>query len=299
MTELIKNFIQQAQNPLLVIVGPTASGKSNLAINIAQKYNGEIISADSRQIYKYMDIGTAKIKKTEQLGIPHYMIDIINPDQDFSVAEYKNTVINTIKKIHSRNNLPIIAGGTGLYIDAVINNYDIPKKSHDSNLRTQLINEYENKGSEKMHQRLKLLDPVAALKIHPNNKHHLIRALEVVINDGQSKFKIAKTGNNLFETLLLGIHIEREKLYDRINQRVIQMFQDGLISETKKLLRIGYKKDLPSMSSIGYREVIQFLNDEISEQKAISVIQQKTRNYAKRQITWWRKNKEIKWITNT
>jgi tRNA dimethylallyltransferase len=292
----IDSFLEKATNPLLVILGPTASGKTKIALDLAEQYQGEIISADSRQIYKYLDVGTAKITKKESRGIPHYMIDIIEPDQPFSVSEYKKQAEQYIKAIHQRKKLPILVGGTGLYIDSIVYDFTIPPPVQNKKIRQQLEQELLEKGTLFMHQKLKELDPEAGKKIHPHNRHHLIRALSVVLTTGKSKFTLAQKNKSKYNVLLIGLAIPRAELYLRINQRVRQMFEQGLIAETKNISKKGYNLSLPALTSIGYQEINLMLQGRLTEAEAIAKIQQKTRNYAKRQTTWFKKNKEILWI---
>ncbi len=291
----IESFLQESSNPLIVILGPTASGKTDLSIKLAQRFSGEIVSADSRQIYKYMDIGTSKIKDTERKGIAHYMIDIIDPGTEFSVYDYREMAISCIDKVKWKGRTPFLVGGTGLYIDTVIYNYSL-SPCVVTGVRDKLEEEYKNKGAKYMYDKLRSLDPFAARKIHPNNYHHLIRALEVYISTGRSKFGQSKKDKSGYDLFLVGINIDRDNLYERINRRVENMFDDGLVEETKKLVGMGYSTNLSSMSSIGYKEIIAMLGGEISEQECLLLIQKKTRNYAKRQLTWFRKNKDIIWI---
>lgn len=278
---------------LIIILGPTASGKSNLAIKLAKEFNGEIISADSRQIYKEMDIGTAKITKKEMDGIPHYLIDIINPDKEFTLAQYKKLAVKTIKDIQKRNKLPFLAGGTGLYIQTIVDNLQIPEVRPDKKLRDKL----ERQTNQKLYDQLKKLDPQSLKVININNKRRMVRALEVCLLTKKPFSQQRKKGKLLFNTLQIGIKPNKEILERKINQRVDQMIKAGLIEEVRNLIKkYGHKPY--SMSGIGYKEIISYLKNEISLNKAKELIKIHTRQYARRQMSWFRRDKNIKWIKN-
>lgn len=289
MSQTIQYFLQASHRSLITIIGPTASGKSARAVELAKKYNGEVISADSRQIYRYMDIGTAKISRDEMEGIPHHLLSIIDPDQDFTVVDFQERVTKIINDIHKRGKIPILAGGTGLYIDSIIKGLRVPELPADPEFRAECLKIIEKEGPEVLHQRLARIDPLGAAKIHPNNTHHLIRALEVAEKSGKSKFELASSSEVPYDIQMIEMQIERAELYDRINQRVLQMFENGIVEETKKLLEMGYSKDLSSMTSIGYRDIAEMLEGKMTREEVIAKIQQKTRNYAKRQGTWFRR----------
>jgi len=306
-----ENF--RSLRPLIVILGPTASGKSELALRLAKKINGEIVSADSRQIYKEMDIATAKMpqdqkpktkdqkyilkiknKKLKPIflkNIPHYLIDIIKPDENFSVAEYKNLAIKIIRGIQRRGKIPILAGGTGLYISAVVDNIKIPKVKPNLKLRKKL----EKTPFCRLLKKLEKLDPATYEIIDKKNKRRIIRALEVSISTGKPFSFQRKKGAPLFNILPIGLDMPREKLYKKIDRRIEKMFETGLISETKKLAK-KYSYKLPSMSGIGYKEVGMYLRGEIRIEKAKELIKFRTHRYARRQMTWFGKDKRIKWI---
>ncbi|MCG0276270.1 MAG: tRNA (adenosine(37)-N6)-dimethylallyltransferase MiaA [Thermosediminibacteraceae bacterium] len=284
---------------LVAIVGPTAVGKTEIAVEVALKLDGEIISADSMQIYRYMDIGTAKPTIDERKGVPHHMIDIIDPDEDFSVAEFKAMAEKCIADIHARGKLPILSGGTGLYVNAVCYGYTFPSFEKDENLRNQLKIEAEKYGKEFLYNKLKQVDPKAAEKIHPNNLRRVIRALEVYIKTGVpfSYFEeLTKKRGSPYDLLIFGLTRPREELYERINKRVLAMIEKGLVDEVKRLLEMGYTKELNSMQGLGYRQVIDYLEGQITLDEAIYLICRDTRRYAKRQYTWFRKDKNIIWL---
>jgi tRNA dimethylallyltransferase len=278
-------------SPLIVILGPTASGKSELAIKLAKKFNGEIVSADSRQIYQEMDIGTAKITKKEMNDIPHYLIDIIKPNQEFTLAQYKKQAIRIIKDINKRGKLPFLVGGTGLYIQAIVDNLKIPEVKPDKKLRAKL----EKQKTEELFKQLKKIDPQSAQFIDSNNKRRIIRALEVCFITKKSFSQQRKKGQPLFDILQIGLKPDGKTLEKRINQRVEKMFQAGLANEVKKLLA-KYPPELPSMSGIGYQETIRYLQKKINLDQTKELIKQRTHQYARRQMTWFKRDKRIKWI---
>jgi tRNA dimethylallyltransferase len=295
--ETVEKFLKESEEkklpPLLVILGATASGKTDLSIKISKKYDGEVISTDSRQIYKYMDIGTAKVTKEEMKGVPHYMLDVVLPDEEFTLADFVDQAKKHIKDIHERGKLPILAGGTGLYIRAICENYNIPRIPPDEKLRKKLQKEIEKKGAEYMHDKLKKLDPSAAKKIHPNNLRYVIRAIEIA-KSGRKTEELK--GKSEYNVLKFGIEWSRKKLYERINTRAAKQIENGLIEETKGLLERGYDRSLSSMSSLGYPEMISYIKGERTLEEALKVLQKNTRNYAKRQITWFHKESDVIWL---
>ncbi|MFA5061752.1 MAG: tRNA (adenosine(37)-N6)-dimethylallyltransferase MiaA [Patescibacteria group bacterium] len=284
---------------LIVILGPTGSGKTDLGIAVAKKYNGEIISADSRQIYKQMNIGTAKPKGEWQdgaytvNGVPHYLMDIINPDENFTVADFKEQATFHINDILKRKKLPIIVGGTGLYIQSIVDNLDIPKVAPSTELRSEL----EKKTQPELIEILKQLDPESAEKIDLKNPRRVLRALEVAMITGESFFNQRKKQVPLYDAKEFGINISKEELYRRLDARVDQQIKDGLVEEVKNLSQ-KYSWDLPSMSGIGYKQIGCFLRGEMTLEQAIEVLKRDTRRYAKRQMTWFKKDQRINWITD-
>ena len=277
------------KNKVIAIAGPTASGKTKLAIEMAQQLDTEIISADSRLVYKGFDIGTAKPTKEEQKLVKHYLIDVVEPEVDYSVADFADEAGKIIDEIHSRGKVPIIAGGTGLYFRILLENYDLPRLEANPELRAEL----ETRDVEDLYNELLRLDPKAAEKIHKNNKVRVIRALEVckILNKPFSEACGLKDSAYDVEWIFPKIE-SREVLYDRINKRVDVMIQDGLIDETKYLLaKHGRIKNL--VNTIGYQEIIQYLDGILDLNTAIETIKQNTRRYAKRQLTWFRRNPEL------
>ncbi len=278
-------------NKLIVILGPTASGKSDLAIKLAKKFNGEIVSADSRQIYQEMDIGTNKLTQKQMSGIKHYLIDLIKPDQEFTLTQYKRLAIKAIKDIQKRGQLPFLVGGTGLYIQTVVDNLQIPRAKPDKKLRNKL----EKLSNQELLQQLKKIDPLTAATIDLNNKRRLIRALEVCLKTKKPFSQQRKKGQPLFDVCQIGLKLNKKTLERRINQRVEQMFKMGLIKETKKLAK-KYSLDRPAMSGIGYQEINQYLQGKINLRQAKALIKQHTRQYARRQMTWFKKDQRINWL---
>lgn len=280
-------------NKLLVIVGPTASGKTNLAIKLAKKYNGEIVSADSRQIYKGMNIGTAKPLYLQ--GVPHWLLDIKNPNQNYTVAQYKKDAIRAKKNIQKRGKLPIMVGGTGLYVKAVVENLDIPKIKADLKLREKTEKEVEEKGLDFVFKKLVELDPEAAYIIDPKNPRRVIRALEITLLTKKPFSQQRKSGKPLFDVLEIGISVPKEILKERINLRVDEMIKDGLVGEVKNLIK-KYGKNQRAFDAIGYREIVDFLGKKTSLEKAVELIKINTWHYAKRQMAWFNADKKIIWI---
>ena len=272
---------------LIVILGPTASGKTGLALQLAKKIDGQIISADSRQIYRGLDIGTDKAIDDD---IPHQMIDVVNPDEEFSLAQYQQAVFQLLAENPQQTYL--LVGGTGLYISAIVDNLQIPAAQPDKKLRKEL----ETKNNKELLAELEKLDPVSAQKIDPQNKRRLIRALEVCRVTGQPFSQQTTKGESRVDALQIGLDVPREKLYEKIDRRVDGMIEEGLVEEVKNLLAQGYSKDLPALSGIGYQEIIRYLEKEISLTETTELIKKNTRHYAKRQQTWFKRDKRIKWV---
>jgi len=283
--------------PLIILTGPTAVGKTDLSINISNNLNCEIISADSMQVYKYMDVGTAKITNVEMQGVKHYLIDEVYPDFEFSVAEFQIRAKKYIEEIYQKNKFPLITGGTGLYLNSLIYNMDFAKSDANNEIREKLNNEAKEFGPIYLHNKLKELDSQAASRIHPNNTKRVIRALEIChqgkqINDFSSDLKY----NEKYNPIIIVLNRDRQHLYERINKRVDIMIENGLINEVKQLLSMGYTKDMISMQGIGYKEIIKYLDGEYSLDEAIDIIKRDSRRYAKRQITWFKRYEDAKWF---
>ena len=281
-----------------VIGGPTASGKSKLAVELAKKINGEIISADSMQIYKDMNIGTAKITNQEMQGIKHYLIDFISPEQRYSVSSFKKDAEDAIEKILSNGKTPIIVGGTGLYIDSLIYGIEFQDEKIDTKYREKLNKIAEIEGLEKLYKKAQKIDPEAMAKISANDRKRIIRVLEIYHKTGKTKTEQEKESRKnevKYNYKVFAITIPREKLYERINKRVDQMLEQGLIEEVKKILE-KYSYFPTAMQGLGYKEVIEYLENKITKEEMIEKIKKETRHYAKRQITWLKKNKETIWL---
>ncbi len=277
---------------LVIIAGPTAVGKTDISIKIAKELNTEIISADSMQIYKYMDIGSAKVSKEEQSLVNHHLIDIIDPKEEFSVSEYKDKAQNIISQLHDVGKIPVITGGTGLYINSLICNMSFTESSKDEEYREYIEGIAGDKGNEFVHSMLKDIDPESYRVIHHNNLKRVIRALEVYHITGRpfSDFKEDNMYSCDYDLHYYILNMDREKLYNRINKRVDIMLQNGLVEEVKGLMDYGCTKDMQSMKGIGYKELISYLQGEITYGEAIEDIKKGSRNYAKRQLTWFRKD---------
>jgi tRNA dimethylallyltransferase len=290
----------EKKEKLVVIIGPTAVGKTKLSIELAKKLNSEIISGDSMQIYRGMDIGTAKITPGEMEGIPHHLIDIKDPKESFSVAEFQQMVRELINDIHSRNKMPMIVGGTGLYIQSVLYDYQFPDTPPILDLRKKLEKEAEEKGIDFLHERLKHVDPESANRIHPNNRRRVIRALEIYYSTGKTMTELLKSQSKIpqYDAAVIGLTMDREKLYDRINQRVDQMMKNGLLEEVKTLYEQGLR-DCQSVQAIGYKELYAYFDGKISLEEAIEQLKQNSRRYAKRQLTWFRNKMDVKWFDMT
>lgn len=285
---------------LFIIAGPTAVGKTKISVEIAKELNGEVVSADSMQIYRYMDIGSAKVSKEEMQNIPHYMIDIVEPSQEFSVAEYKKMAQGTIEDILKRSKVPILAGGTGLFINSIICNYNFTEVSKDEEYRAFLTNLADKNGKEYVHDLLKEVDPESYKRLYPNDLKRVIRALEVFKLTGKPIGAFATDERVLYD-IPYDLHyyvitMDREKLYNNINKRVDIMLENGLIEEVQKLRQLGFTPEMQSMKGIGYKEILYYLDGKISLSDAVELIKQGSRNYAKRQLTWFRKDKRTIWI---
>jgi tRNA dimethylallyltransferase len=286
--------------PIIAVVGPTATGKTRLAVDIALKYNGEVVSCDSMQIYRGMDIGTAKPTAQETMGVPHHLIDIIDPCDNFSVADYTILAQKAIEEIHSRGKMPIAAGGTGLYFNSLIDNIQFTETQTDYNLREQLRNLAEARGGQALIDILKEFDPETALKLHPNNTGRIIRAIEVYKTSGitmAEQQRLSREKPSAYDACIIGLfYSDRSKFYDKINSRVDIMIQSGLVEEVKHLMDSEIRSDTTALQAIGYKELIKYLNGEESLEQATEMIKQGTRRYSKRQLTWFKRDKRINWI---
>ena len=279
---------------VIVICGPTASGKTSLAVKLAKEINGEIISSDSMQIYKYMDIGTAKVTEEEKEGIKHYLVSFVEPNERYSVANFKKDAEKAIEEILKKGKTPIIVGGTGLYVDSLIYGIDYQEIQYDEKYRKQL----ENIDLEELYKQAITIDSEAMKKISKNDRKRISRILEIYKATGKNKTeqeKLSKQNEVKYNYKVFAINMEREKLYERINKRVDIMMKQGLIEEVKELLK-KYNEFPTAMQGLGYKEVVEYLNGKITEEEMIEKIKLETRRYAKRQITWFKKNKETMWL---
>jgi len=279
-------------NKVIVIAGPTATGKTALSVRLAKELGAEIISADSIQIYKKLDIGSAKPSIQEREGIPHHLMDIVPADGVYSVADYVRDAKEKIDDILSRNKVPIIVGGTGLYISSLVDNVEFSDSEQDMSVRARLQEELLKIGPEAMHQRLKEVDPESAESIHPNNTKRVIRALEIFETTGKTRTAYeaeSKLNKSPYDFCLIALSCERELLYERINRRVDIMEEQGLFDEVESLLRDGISKGAQSMQGIGYKEAVMAVEGEISAEESIELIKKNSRNYAKRQLTWFKR----------
>lgn len=284
---------------VIIIGGATASGKSSLAMELAKKLNTEIISCDSMQVYREMNIGTAKPSIEDMKSVKHYMIDIINPDEEFNVVKYVSIVNPLIEDILSRNKIPIIVGGTGLYVEALMNNIDFSEKSIDLDYRKKMEKVAKEKGNEDIYNMLKEIDIDSANRLSINDTKRIIRALEVYHTTGKTITyynSISKNKESKYDFILFGLDVPREELYQRINDRVDKMIENGLVEEVKNIYN-KYFNFSTAMQGLGYKEVIKYLKEEITLEEMVDLIKKETRHYAKRQITWFKAYKSIIWLS--
>ena len=287
------------KKPIIIIAGPTACGKTGVSIELAKRIDGEIISADSMQVYKYMDIGTAKVTKEETQGIKHYLVDELYPDEEFNIKVFQEKALKYIDEIHSRGKIPILVGGTGFYINSVIYKNDFDETTADSDFRKKLEQTAREKGNEFVHNMLKEVDQASYESIHPNNLKRVIRALEFYNQTGKPislHNEEEKKREEFFNAALIILNMDRKTLYGRIHERVDIMVKDGLVEEVKKLLDMGYNENMVSMKGIGYKELIPYFKGKCSLEFAISEIKKNTRHFAKRQVTWFKYQTDGLWI---
>ncbi len=292
--------MKNQKQKLIILTGPTAVGKTELSIGFAREIGGEIISADSMQVYKGMDIGTAKITKEEMQDIPHHLIDCFEPDEEFNVAIFQKMAKKAIDEITARNHIPILTGGTAFYIQALLYGIDFNEEEHDDSYRKSLYEiGVDEEGKQKLHSLLYKCDPEYAKNVHYNNVKRVVRALEYQYFTGK-KFsaynEIQRQKEAEYDFCYFVLNDERENLYERINKRVDIMVKKGLLEEVSALQRMGYGSDLVSMQGVGYKEIIMFLNGVISLEEAIELIKKNTRHFAKRQLTWFRKEDDVIWV---
>lgn len=287
------------KKPLIILTGPTAVGKTKLSIALAKAVNGEIISADSMQVYKHMDIGSAKIKKEEMCGVPHYLIDVLEPDEEFHVVRFQEMAKLAMNEIYAKGKVPILTGGTGFYIQAVVKDIDFSKESEKSPIREELEQLAKEKGCAYLHEKLQQVDPKSAEKIHANNVKRVIRALEyfeltgnpISVHNEEEALK-----ESPYNVAYFVLNDLREKLYERIDARVDLMLQEGLIEEVSMLAKKGYTKDMVSMQGLGYKEILSYLEGNCTLDEAIYILKRDTRHFAKRQLTWFKREQDVIWI---
>ena len=287
------------KKPLIVLTGPTAVGKTRLSIALAKAVDGEIISADSMQVYKYMDIGSAKITKEEMEGVPHYLIDVLDPKEEFHVVRFQEMAKKAMAKIYAKGKIPILTGGTGFYIQAVVKDIDFSENTEKSTVREKLEKLVEEKCSEFLHARLQEADPASAQKIHANNVKRVIRALEYYELTGEriSEHNLREAEKESpYNTAYFVLNDVRERLYKRIDSRVDEMLKQGLVEEVRKLADMGYTKDMVSMQGLGYKEILSYFDHTCSLDEAVYILKRDTRHFAKRQITWFKREKDVIWI---
>ena len=291
------------KRPLIVITGPTASGKTGLSVRIAKALSGEIVSADSMQLYRYMDIGTAKIREDEKGGIPHHLIDVLEPTQECNVYRFRDMVKEAVSGIYERGRIPILAGGTGFYIRAIVYDTAFEEEKDEGTVRKRLMEEADTLGPHALWERLNRIDPESALMIHENNIKRVIRALEYneltggLISEHNRREKEREAA---FDHITFVLTMDRSLLYERINRRVDQMIEEGLVDEVKNLMDKGLAdRSSTAMQAIGYREIYDHLTGSYSLDRAVYLIKQNTRHFAKRQLTWFRMQRDVTWIDNT
>ncbi|AMA52409.1 MULTISPECIES: tRNA (adenosine(37)-N6)-dimethylallyltransferase MiaA [Bacillus] len=292
--------MNNTKQPVVILVGPTAVGKTNLSIQLAKSLNAEIISGDSMQVYKGMDIGTAKITEQEMEGVPHHLIDILDPQDSFSTADYQGLVRNKISEIAKRGKLPMIVGGTGLYIQSVLYDYTFTEEANDPAFRQSMQIAAEREGADFLHAKLAAADPEAAAAIHPNNTRRVIRALEILHTSGKTMSQHLKEQKRelLYNAVLIGLTMDRDTLYARINQRVDMMMEAGLLPEVKRLYDRNVR-DCQSIQAIGYKELYAYFDGFVTLSDAVDQLKQNSRRYAKRQLTWFRNKMQVAWFDMT
>lgn len=287
------------KKPLIILTGPTAVGKTKASIDLAKALNGEIISADSMQVYKYMDIGSAKIRPEEMQGVPHYLVDVLEPDEEFHVVRFQQMAKQAMREIYDKGKVPIVVGGTGFYIQALLYDIDFTESNEDNIYRSQLEQIAKEQGAQHLHDLLREVDPESADAIHANNVKRVIRALEFYKQTGEKISQHNETERakeSPYDFCYFVLTDQRQHLYDRIDQRVDQMLQEGLVAEVEALKNKGYTKDMVSMQGLGYKEVLDYLNGECTLEEAVYVLKRDTRHFAKRQLTWFRRERDVIWI---
>ena len=287
------------KQPLIVLTGPTAVGKTSLSISLAKAVNGEIISAESMQVYKKMDIGSAKIRSEEMQGIPHYLVDVLEPEEEFHIVKFQQMAKKAMEDIYSRGKIPILVGGTGFYIQAVTKDIDFTEAQQENDYRKELEALAEEKGGEHLHEMLRKVDPVSADAIHAHNVKRVIRALEFYNQNGSpisAHNEEQKQHESPYNLAYFVLNMPRELLYERIDLRVDQMMKEGLLEEVSRLKEEGCHRGMVSMQGLGYKEILAYLDGEYPLEEAVRVLKRDTRHFAKRQLTWFRREQELTWV---
>lgn len=287
------------KQPLIILTGPTASGKTALSVELAKRIGGEIISADSMQVYRHMDVGSAKVTVEEMDGVPHHLIDVLDPQDSFNVVVFQELAKKAMKKIYANGHIPIVAGGTGFYIQALLYDIDFTENDGDMEYRHRLEELANEQGPEVLHSMLKEVDPPSAEAIHANNVKRVIRALEFYEKTGQrisDHNEEERQKESPYQFAYYVLNMDRAKLYSRIDMRVDKMLEDGLEEEVRNLKRMGCTRDMVSMQGLGYKEILDYLNGELSLEEAVYILKRDTRHFAKRQLTWFKREKEVTWL---
>lgn len=294
--------METTKRPLVILTGPTAVGKTALSIALAKAIGGEIISADSMQVYRYMDIGSAKITPEEMEGIPHYLIDVLEPDQEFNVVVFQELAKQAAAEIYSRGHIPIVAGGTGFYIQALVYDIDFTENDEDTAFRRTLEEQAKREGAEALYERLRAVDPESCESIHAHNIKRVIRAIEFYEKTGKKiseHNREQRQNDSPYNFAYFVLNDDRERIYERINVRVDLMMAQGLVEEVRALRESGCRKEMVSMQGLGYKELLSYLEGETSMEEAVYLIKRDTRHFAKRQLTWFRREKEVIWVDKT
>ncbi len=294
--------METTKRPLVILTGPTAVGKTALSIALAKAIGGEIISADSMQVYRHMDIGSAKITPEEMEGIPHYLIDVLEPDQEFNVVVFQELAKQAAAEIYSRGHIPIVAGGTGFYIQALVYDIDFTENDEDTAFRRTLEEQAKREGTEALYERLRAVDPESCESIHAHNIKRVIRAIEFYEKTGKKiseHNREQRQNDSPYNFAYFVLNDDRERIYERINVRVDLMMAQGLVEEVRALRESGCRKEMVSMQGLGYKELLSYLEGEASMEEAVYLIKRDTRHFAKRQLTWFRREKEVIWVDKT
>lgn len=287
------------KRPLIILTGPTAVGKTALSIKLAKAVNGQMISADSMQVYRHMDIGTAKIKPEEMQGIPHYLIDVLEPEEDFNVVRFQHMAKDALEKIYAEGGIPIVVGGTGFYIQALLYDIDFEENDEDTTYRQELQQLVESKGAEYLHDMLQQIDPESAKTIHANNVKRVIRALEFHHQTGltiSAHNEEQRKKESPYHFLYFVLNDDRQILYNQIDKRIDIMLEQGLVDEVKGLVASGCKRDMVSMQGLGYKEILDYLEGNCTLEEAVYILKRDTRHFAKRQLTWFKREREVIWL---